>query len=80
MTAHVQLTVAQSVNKNCKILTIDIQFWVAADVVYYKCFVASFNCDVHLFISALLYVGFSTRPMKTVDLYALPSTPAWNNR
>ena len=32
MAAHVQLTVAVSVNKNVKISTLGIQFWVAADL------------------------------------------------
>ena len=41
MAAHIHLTIAKSLFKNGKIMTVGIQFWVAADVV--KCFCRSFS-------------------------------------
>ena len=43
MTAHVQLFIAVSVNKNGKIMTLGIQFWVAANADVAKRFFHSFT-------------------------------------
>ena len=46
MAAHIHLTIEKSLLKNCKmiIITVDIQFWVAADAV--KCFFRSFSVKI----------------------------------